>query len=125
MPWTGQNILDLRMCLVAAHRRGEAPLSALCARDGISRKTGYKWLERYGLSGAPGLSGRSRSRHTQTLSIEPETAAALLALRGQRPAWGPRKFLARLSLDHPGLTWPAGHGGRPAAPGGRFEAAAA
>jgi transposase len=47
MPWTEQGVTDLRMCFVTAHQRGEEPLSALWARYGVSRKTGYKWLERY------------------------------------------------------------------------------
>ena len=52
MPWTEQNLRDGRMCFVAAYRRGDASLSALCARYGISRGTGYKWLERYdGING--------------------------------------------------------------------------
>lgn len=35
----------------------------LCRRFGISRKTGYKWLARYGAGGASALSDRSRRPH--------------------------------------------------------------
>jgi putative transposase len=107
MPWTERTLMDDRLCFIAACLRDEEPLSALCARFGISRKTGYKWLARYDADGALGLTDHSRARHGQTLSIDPETADAILALRKARPKWGPRKLLARLALDHPARSWPA------------------
>jgi hypothetical protein len=41
-----------RLCFIAACLRDEEPMSGLCARFGISRKTGHKWLERYHEAGA-------------------------------------------------------------------------
>ncbi len=107
MPWTERSVMDLRMCFIAARERGEAPFSVLCAHYGISRKTGYKWLEQYEASGAADLADRSRARHEQTLSSRRETSQALLALREMRPTRGPRKLLAGLTRDHPDLLWPA------------------
>ncbi len=107
MPWTERSIMELRMCFVGASQRGEIPFTALCARYGISRKTGYKWLERYQESGAAGLADRSRARLGQTLSMTRETSQAVLALRELRPTWGPRKLLVSLSKDHPEIVWPA------------------
>jgi putative transposase len=107
MPWTERTLMDDRLCFITACLREEDTMLALCARFGISRKTGYKWLERYQSDGACGLTERSRARHAQTLSIDPGTAAAILALRDQRTKWGPRKLLGRLALDHPGRAWPA------------------
>src|ERR1041385_4109151 len=102
MPWTERTLMDDRLCFIAACLRDEEPMRALCARFGISRKTGYKWLERYEADGALGLTDRSRARHTQTLSIDAETAAEILALREKRATWGPHKLLGRLALDQPG-----------------------
>jgi transposase InsO family protein len=99
--------MDDRLCFVAACLRDEEPMGALCARFGISRKTGYKWLDRYEADGAAGLTDRSRARRSQTLSIAAETAATILALREKRTTWGPRKLLGRLALDHPDRSWPA------------------
>lgn len=107
MPWTARTLMDDRLCFIAAHRDGVGSMHALCARFGISRKTGYKWLERYAAEGVVGLADRSRARHGQTLSIEPATAALILSFRERRPTWGPRKLLARLALDHPAENWPA------------------
>ena len=69
MPWTERSITELRMCFVGESQRGEIPLTALCARYGIRRKTGHKWLVRYQGSGAAGLADRSRARLGQTLSM--------------------------------------------------------
>jgi len=107
MPWAERTPMDDRLCFIAACLRADEPMRALCARFGISRKTGYKWLDRYEAGGAAGLTEHSRARHTQTLSIDPDTAAMILALRANRKDWGPRKLLGRLALDHPGRVWPA------------------
>ena len=107
MAWTERTVMDDRLCFAAAHLRGEAPMGALCARFGISRKTGYKWLSRYEAEGAAGLEDRSRARHAQSLAIEAATAGTIITLRGRHPTWGPRKLLARLGMDHPDLSRPA------------------
>jgi putative transposase len=39
--------MDERLKFIAGWLRAEAPFSQLCARHGISRKTGYKWVDRY------------------------------------------------------------------------------
>lgn len=52
MPWAETKTMDLRICFIAACLRAEEPMSRLCERYGISRKTGYKWLERYKAGGA-------------------------------------------------------------------------
>lgn len=107
MPWTERSAMDLRLCFIAAHTRDDVPFGALCARYGISRMTGYKWVGRYRAFGAAGLADRSRARLDQLLSMLPETSEAVLALRERHPSWGPRKLLARLAMDHPGQDWPA------------------
>lgn len=107
MPWTEVSVMDERLCFIAACLRAEEPMGLLCSRHGISRKTGYKWLERYEEGGAAGLSDRSRARQTQARAIDPETMARVLALRARRPSWGPRKLLAWLAMDDPAWVWPA------------------
>ena len=107
MPWNEQSIMDHRLCFIAAHLRDDEPMSRLCDRYGISRKTGYKWLERYRVAGAAGLHDLSSARHTISHAIASEIAAAVLQMRADRPTWGARKLLARLAQDHPETTWPA------------------
>ncbi|WP_393969896.1 helix-turn-helix domain-containing protein, partial [Kluyvera intermedia] len=46
MPWTETRPMQ-RLDFIRASIAGTEPFSALCRRFGISRKTGYKWLERF------------------------------------------------------------------------------
>ena len=54
--------VDKRMRFVTGVEAGEETVTALCRRFGFSRKTGYKWLERYLAEGIEGLAERSRRR---------------------------------------------------------------
>ncbi len=107
MPWAEIDVMDSRAAFVAACKRGEEPVAYLCTRYGISRKTGYKWLERYNDDGILGLIDHSRARHTQTIKLTAEIAARVLRLREQRPTWGPRKLLTYLQTADPLTAWPA------------------
>jgi transposase len=43
-------------------------MSALCARYGVSRRVGYKWLARYEEEGRRGLHDRSRAPHLRPVA---------------------------------------------------------
>jgi len=107
MAWRVESVMDQRLCFIAACLRAGEPMSRLCLRFEISRKTGYKWLSRYRDFGAVGLVELSSARHTPAPAMDPAVTDAVAALRKQRPTWGPRKLLARLSLDRPEIVWPA------------------
>jgi putative transposase len=107
MVWTEISVMDARLCFVAACLRDDGGMSLLCARYGISRKTGYKWLTRYRELGAAGLADRSSAPLVLKHTLLGSVTEPILALRRARPSWGPRKLLARLSQDHPGTVWPA------------------
>ena len=107
MPWKKTCAMHERIAFVSARLRDEAPMSTLCAAFGISRKTGYKWLERYRSDGAEGICERSRAPHRHGRRMAPELAEAILALRRDRPHWGPRKLRAVLSHQQPDVVWPA------------------
>ena len=61
MPWKETCLMDERVMFIAECLGGELPMTALCERYGISRKTGYKWLGRYRSDPVGGLpTGRGR-----------------------------------------------------------------
>ena len=107
MTWRVESVMDQRLSFIAACLRADEGMGDLCCRYGISRKTGYKWLNRYSDFGAAGLVHLSSARHTMAQAMEAGIAGALTDLRKQRPTWGPRKLLARLSMDQPEVRWPA------------------
>ncbi len=63
MPWNELTPMDQRLLFIADHLRHTESVSALCEHYGISRKTGYKCIERYASEGSNGLAERSRCRH--------------------------------------------------------------
>jgi len=99
MPWSANSLMNERMIFIAACLTRDVAIGEVCARHGISRKTGYKWLKRYGADGASGLCDLSSARLTQSHTIAPSIASRLIGLRRARPSWGPRKLLARLAMD--------------------------
>jgi putative transposase len=107
MPWTERGVFESRLSFINEWRSQAEPMNALCARHGISRRTGYKWIDRYKLDGLSGLFDLSSARHTHPEAISREVIDAVLALRDKRSTWGPRKLLARLRRDDPATAWPA------------------
>jgi len=71
-------------------------VSQLCARFGISRKTGYKWRARFQAGQVAALADQSRRPHRSPLRTPVTIEDQVLALRGEHPAWGGRKLRARL-----------------------------
>ena len=99
--------MDEKTAFIAECLRGELPMTALCERYGISRDTGYRLLGRYREEGPSGLEARSRAPHHHGMAMADEIAAAIVALRRQRPFWGPRKLRAVLQRRDPKQLWPA------------------
>ena len=100
--------MDQRLQFITDHQRGLYAMTELCARHGVSRKTGYKWLARYADEGARGLAERSHVPHRCPHRIADELAALLVGTRRAHPRWGPAKLVQYLAPRHAQVThWPA------------------
>jgi len=100
--------MDQRLQFIADHQRGHFDMRALCARYGVSRKTGYKSLARYAAEGPQGLHDRSHVPHTCPHRIDGAVAALLLEARRQHSSWGPAKLVQYLAPRHAAIgDWPA------------------
>ena len=60
MPWQETLLMDQRVQFIADYQRDVFDVAELARRYGISRKTAYKWIERYEVGGPAGLVDRSR-----------------------------------------------------------------
>jgi putative transposase len=113
MPWKEVNPMELRKQFIADWRRGKRTVMELCAMYGISRKTGYKWIERYELAAggdeAAGGWAKDRSHAAQEVhnKTAPEIEEALMALRLRFPRWGARKLVHEVGLANPQWRMPA------------------
>ena len=108
MVWLETRVVDERMRFVMAVERREESFAALCRRFNVSRKTGYKWLDRYEEQGVAGLEDLPRAPHEHPQAIPAETAERCLEVRRKHPTWGPVKVRAYLDRLSPAITWPAG-----------------
>ena len=99
--------VDRRMRFVSGVDLGEETITMLCRRFGFSRKTGYKWLERYRSEGIEGLVDRSRAPLEHPQAVPPEIAERCLAVRSAHPTWGPVKVRAWLERRASDVAWPA------------------
>ena len=107
MPWRSSSPMDLRTQFIADYLRGVFTISELSCEYQISRKTAYKWIDRYAAAGAIALVDRSRRPHHSPQATPPELIQALLSKRRRHPHWGAKKLLKLLSQDQPDSKWPA------------------
>lgn len=108
MPWKDVRPMDEKLLFLADHLRGVGNFSQLCERYGISRKTGYKWIERYRESGVEGLAERSRRPHHNADVIPYAIRQAILEIRtAQRDVPGPKKIQVLLERRFGGEALPS------------------
>ena len=107
MPWRESCTMDQRVSFISDQRSGMWTMTELCDRYEISRKTGYKWLERYRLEGACGLGDRSHAPLVHGRATPQHIVDAVVGLRRERPSWGPRKIVAKLEARQGNVDWPS------------------
>jgi len=106
MPWKETRAMDQKFLFVKDCEAGWENLSELCRRYGISRPTGYRWMDRYRAEGVEGLRERSRAAKQHPNAVAPEVVEAILELR-ERYGYGPRKLRRKLADQRPGQKPPA------------------
>jgi transposase InsO family protein len=82
--------MDVRLRFVQDVHRPGWSIAEVCRRYQVSRKTGYKWLERYEHAGPAGLEDRSHRPYTCPHATPAPIVHQILALQ-RRFRWGARK----------------------------------
>lgn len=75
---------------------------ALCREYGISRKTGYKWRERFVEGGLGGMEEASRRPKGHVGALGEEVVCRIVRLRSAHPHWGARKIRELYRRKHGG-----------------------
>src|SRR5574340_869953 len=101
MPWSQTSPMDQRTQFIADYLRESLCFSELCQLYNVSRKTGYKWVERYLHHGPAGLVERSRKPQRSPNATPDDIVAAILEARHRHPSWGGKKLLTLLHKRHP------------------------
>jgi transposase len=98
--------MDQKTQFIADYLRQSLSMSELCDLYGISRKTGYKLVERYLKHGPSGLEERSRKPSSSPNHTPEHIVEAIIALRQRHPSWGAKKLLPILEKRHPNWDLP-------------------
>jgi transposase InsO family protein len=98
--------MDQKTQFIADYLRQTLSVVELCEHYGISRKTGYKWIDRYLRLGPAGLDEGSRRPHQCPWQTPPQVVEALLDARRHHPSWGGKKLLTIVRRKHPDWPWP-------------------
>jgi len=106
MPWKECHKMDERTKFIGRLLEGEKMID-VCRAFGISRKTGYKFRERYLKQGLEGISDLSRAPKRHPNQTSKEIEELIVSLRKEKGTWGPKKLKARLERLYPGLIMPA------------------
>jgi transposase InsO family protein len=96
MPWKQESVVEQRLRFLLEVRNKEATISELCRRYEISRKTGYKWLQRYAKVGSiEALKDQPRRPHHSPARTNPRHEQAVVAVRDEK-GWGAAKIAVTL-----------------------------
>lgn len=101
MPWKVTSPMDQKVQFIADFSKKRFSFSELCDRYDISRKTGYKWVERYMDDGPGALEDLKKTPHHFPNETDPEIIDELLVLRRKHTFWGAKKILKIVHGYHP------------------------
>ncbi len=101
MPWTETDVVDQRTEFVLRALRNAVVFGDLCREFGISRKTGYKWRERFLQDGLGGLGDQSRRPDSSPNEVSEAMVCRIVKLKVAHPSWGARKLRAVLERTTP------------------------
>ena len=107
MPWSETTPMNQKIQFMSDYLRQNLSMSELCQLYGISRKTAYKWVDRYLRMGPAGLEDRTRRPHRAPNATPDDVVEAILDSRKRHPTWGGKKLLALVHRHHPKWSLPA------------------
>jgi putative transposase len=106
MPWSQTSPMQQKTLFIADHLRGTRSITELCSEYRISRKTAYKWIDRYIRRGPQGLEDRPRRPHRCPHATPAHVVTAIIEVRQRHPTWGAKKILSILHKRHPHWSLP-------------------
>lgn len=99
--------MDQKVKLIADWLDENYSITELSKKYGVSRKTIYKWLERYREEGISGLEEKSRASHTHPNKTENNIVNQIIEYKLKHKTWGPKKIVINLKRIYPEENWPS------------------
>jgi transposase InsO family protein/transposase-like protein len=106
MPWRKTEPMEERLKLIADWLDGYT-ITDLSVFYDVSRKTIYKWIERYNELGLDGLKELSRAPVNHPNQTDEKVIERLVKEKQLHMGWGPEKLLDLLHRDEPDIKWPS------------------
>jgi putative transposase len=107
MPWIMEKPMNQKVKLMSYWLEGGCTITELAIKFGISRKTLYKWINRYEEFGVKGLEEMSRSAHRHPNSTESSKIERIISYKLKHRQWGPKKIVNCLERIYPDEIWPS------------------
>lgn len=107
MAWEKCNVEQQRLLMVNEFLLNNDSVTNICKKYNISRKTGYKWYERYLQDGEEGLKDIPKSPNNHHTLYSKEIFDTSIDLKLKHRKWGPKKILVKLEELHPHKDWPS------------------
>jgi transposase-like protein len=92
MSWNVTSVMQSRREFANLASQPQADICQICHRFDISRKTAYKWLQRYRAGTPDWAADRSRRPHHSPNQTPQDCEARVVSVRNGHPAWGGRKI---------------------------------
>ncbi len=99
--------MEERFRLVEEWNSGDWSMTDLCRYYGVTRATGYKWVDRYESGGLEALGDQSRAPRQHPNAVSSEIEELVISMRAKHPSWGAPKIRAKLESEHGDRKFPA------------------
>ncbi len=99
--------MDQKMLFISSYLKQSRSVVDLAEDFQISRKTAYKWINRYLLDGPAGLDDQSKAAFRVHNATPQNIVDEILAVRKLHRTWGGKKLLKVLRGSHPSWNLPA------------------
>ena len=106
MAWR-YKVEDQRLDFIKEFTSSEASVTCLCRKYHISRKTAYKWYQRFMLLGEEGLKDLSRAPHVPRSTYSQSQIDVAIDYKLKHRNWGPKKITVKLQEKYPDQDWPS------------------
>lgn len=106
MPWRKTEPMEERLKLIADRLAGYS-ITELSVIYGVSRKTVYKWVDRYERFGQDGLKEFCRAPVNHPNQTEKDIIGRLVESKFSHMNWGPKKLVGFLKGRQPLIKWPS------------------
>src|SRR5271157_5654463 len=107
MPWKETCAMDEKMQMIADWLKSEHTITGIGEHYQVSRKTVYKWIDRYQTGGMEKLREDSRAPHYHPNATTPEIISEIVNAKLRHTHWGPKKLVSLLKRNYPDKHWPA------------------